>query len=176
MTGSVLFIGAGPGAPDLITLRGAKAIGAPTSSSGHEPGPPGHPRARETRREIVDSSQLPMEVSCRCTNEPHGCSDRGAHPLRRPGTVGRRRRTDRTVRPAGTRSGDHPRVSRSARSQPPNTSSSLSRDHPVGDPHPAGRRQDPMPAGSPYGPSPATAPPWRYSCRRHAQESCSRSC
>ena len=27
MTGSVIFIGAGPGAPDLITIRGARAIG-----------------------------------------------------------------------------------------------------------------------------------------------------
>jgi precorrin-4/cobalt-precorrin-4 C11-methyltransferase len=62
MTGSVVFIGAGPGAPDLITLRGAKAIGRADiviwAASLVHPGilehaPPG--------AEVVDSSQLPME-------------------------------------------------------------------------------------------------------------------
>jgi precorrin-4/cobalt-precorrin-4 C11-methyltransferase len=62
MTGSVLFIGAGPGAPDLITLRGAKAIGRADiviwAGSLVHPGILEHARPGA---EVVDSSQLPME-------------------------------------------------------------------------------------------------------------------
>jgi precorrin-4/cobalt-precorrin-4 C11-methyltransferase len=62
MTGSVLFIGAGPGAPDLITLRGAKAIGRADiviwAASLVHPGILEHARPGV---EVVDSSQLPME-------------------------------------------------------------------------------------------------------------------
>ena len=62
MTGSVLFIGAGPGAPDLITLRGAKAIGRADiviwAASLVHPGILEHARSGA---EVVDSSQLPME-------------------------------------------------------------------------------------------------------------------
>jgi precorrin-4/cobalt-precorrin-4 C11-methyltransferase len=62
MTGSVVFIGAGPGAPDLITLRGAKAIGRADiviwAASLVHPGILEHARAGA---EVVDSSQLPME-------------------------------------------------------------------------------------------------------------------
>jgi precorrin-4/cobalt-precorrin-4 C11-methyltransferase len=62
MTGSVLFIGAGPGAPDLITLRGAKAIGRADiviwAASLVHPGILEHARPGA---EVVDSSQLPME-------------------------------------------------------------------------------------------------------------------
>lgn len=62
MTGSVLFIGAGPGAPDLITIRGAKAIGRCDiviwAASLVHPGILDHVRPGA---EIIDSSQLPME-------------------------------------------------------------------------------------------------------------------
>lgn len=62
MTGSVLFIGAGPGAPDLITLRGANAIGRADiiiwAASLVHPGILEHARPGA---EVVDSSQLPME-------------------------------------------------------------------------------------------------------------------
>lgn len=62
MTGSVLFIGAGPGAPDLITLRGATAIGRADiviwAASLVHPGILEHARPGA---EVVDSSQLPME-------------------------------------------------------------------------------------------------------------------
>jgi precorrin-4/cobalt-precorrin-4 C11-methyltransferase len=61
-TGKVTFIGAGPGAPDLITLRGAAAIGAAdvviwASSLVH----PGVLEHASTTAEIVDSAELPME-------------------------------------------------------------------------------------------------------------------
>jgi len=62
MTGSVVFIGAGPGAPDLITIRGANAIGRADvviwAASLVHPGILEHARAGA---EIIDSSQLPME-------------------------------------------------------------------------------------------------------------------
>ena len=62
MTGSVIFVGAGPGAPDLITLRGASAIGRADiiiwAASLVHPGILEHARPDA---EIVDSSQLPME-------------------------------------------------------------------------------------------------------------------
>jgi len=62
MTGSVLFIGAGPGAPDLITIRGAKAIGRCDiviwAASLVHPDILEHARPGA---EIIDSSQLPME-------------------------------------------------------------------------------------------------------------------
>jgi precorrin-4/cobalt-precorrin-4 C11-methyltransferase len=62
MTGSVLFIGAGPGAPDLITFRGATAIGSADivvwAASLVHPGILEHARAGA---EVIDSSQLPME-------------------------------------------------------------------------------------------------------------------
>lgn len=62
MTGSVLFIGAGPGAPDLITIRGARAIGRCDiviwAASLVHPGILEHARPGA---EIIDSSQLPME-------------------------------------------------------------------------------------------------------------------
>ena len=62
MTGSVIFIGAGPGAPDLITLRGARAIGRADiviwAASLVHPGILEHARSDA---EIIDSAQLPME-------------------------------------------------------------------------------------------------------------------
>ncbi|MBC7557915.1 MAG: precorrin-4 C(11)-methyltransferase [Dermatophilaceae bacterium] len=62
MTGSVIFIGAGPGAPDLITIRGANAIGRADiviwAASLVHPGILEHARAGA---EIIDSSELPME-------------------------------------------------------------------------------------------------------------------
>jgi precorrin-4/cobalt-precorrin-4 C11-methyltransferase len=62
MTGSVIFIGAGPGAPDLITIRGANAIGRCDiviwAASLVHPGILEHARAGA---EVIDSSQLPME-------------------------------------------------------------------------------------------------------------------
>lgn len=62
MTGSVIFVGAGPGAPDLITIRGAKAIGRSDiviwAASLVHPGILEHARADA---EVIDSSQLPME-------------------------------------------------------------------------------------------------------------------
>lgn len=62
MTGSVIFIGAGPGAPDLITLRGAQAIGRSDiviwAASLVHPGILEHARPGA---EVIDSSQLPME-------------------------------------------------------------------------------------------------------------------
>jgi precorrin-4/cobalt-precorrin-4 C11-methyltransferase len=62
MTGSVIFVGAGPGAPDLITLRGAKAISRADiviwAASLVHPGILEHARGDA---EIIDSSQLPME-------------------------------------------------------------------------------------------------------------------
>jgi precorrin-4/cobalt-precorrin-4 C11-methyltransferase len=61
-TGSVVFVGAGPGAADLMTVRGARAIGDAdiviwAASLVH---PDVLSYAREDA-EIVDSSQLPME-------------------------------------------------------------------------------------------------------------------
>ena len=60
--GRVLFVGAGPGAPDLLTLRGAQAIAAAdvviwASSLVH---PDVLTHARQDA-EIVDSAKLPME-------------------------------------------------------------------------------------------------------------------
>jgi precorrin-4/cobalt-precorrin-4 C11-methyltransferase len=62
MTGSVIFIGAGPGAPDLITIRGARAIGR--SDIVIWAASLVHPDILEHARpdaEVIDSSQLPME-------------------------------------------------------------------------------------------------------------------
>jgi precorrin-4/cobalt-precorrin-4 C11-methyltransferase len=60
--GRVFFVGAGPGAPDLLTLKGAAVIAAADiviwASSLVHPDVLGH--AREDA-EIVDSAQLPME-------------------------------------------------------------------------------------------------------------------
>ena len=62
MTGSVIFIGAGPGAPDLITIRGAKAIARADiviwAASLVHPGILEHARPGA---EVIDSSKLPME-------------------------------------------------------------------------------------------------------------------
>jgi precorrin-4/cobalt-precorrin-4 C11-methyltransferase len=62
MTGSVTFIGAGPGAPDLITIRGANAIGRSDvviwAASLVHPGILEHARPGA---EVIDSSKLPME-------------------------------------------------------------------------------------------------------------------
>lgn len=60
--GAVTFVGAGPGAPDLLTLRGAEAIGRAdiviwASSLVH----PDVLRHASQRAEIVDSARLPME-------------------------------------------------------------------------------------------------------------------
>jgi precorrin-4/cobalt-precorrin-4 C11-methyltransferase len=60
--GSVTFIGAGPGAPDLITVRGAAAIAAAdvviwASSLVH----PGVLEHAHDGAEVVDSAELPME-------------------------------------------------------------------------------------------------------------------
>jgi precorrin-4/cobalt-precorrin-4 C11-methyltransferase len=61
-TGKVTFVGAGPGAPDLLTQRGANAIAAADiviwASSLVHPAVLGHACADA---EIVDSAQLPME-------------------------------------------------------------------------------------------------------------------
>ena len=60
--GKVTFVGAGPGAPDLLTLRAAAAIGAADvviwASSLVDPGVLRHARADA---EIVDSALLPLE-------------------------------------------------------------------------------------------------------------------
>jgi precorrin-4/cobalt-precorrin-4 C11-methyltransferase len=61
-SGKVTFVGAGPGAPDLITLRGAAAVAAAdiviwASSLVH----PGVIEHAGPEAEIVDSAQLPME-------------------------------------------------------------------------------------------------------------------
>ena len=62
MTGSVIFVGAGPGAPDLITIRGANAIGRSDiviwAASLVHPGILEHARPGT---EVIDSSQLAME-------------------------------------------------------------------------------------------------------------------
>jgi precorrin-4/cobalt-precorrin-4 C11-methyltransferase len=62
VTGKVWFVGAGPGAPDLLTLRGAAAIGAADvviwASSLVHPGVLEHARADA---EVIDSASLPME-------------------------------------------------------------------------------------------------------------------
>jgi precorrin-4/cobalt-precorrin-4 C11-methyltransferase len=62
MSGLVIFIGAGPGAPDLITIRGARAIGRSDiviwAASLVHPGVLEHARPGA---EVIDSSQLPME-------------------------------------------------------------------------------------------------------------------
>jgi precorrin-4/cobalt-precorrin-4 C11-methyltransferase len=60
--GRVTFVGAGPGAPELLTLHGARAIAAAdiviwASSLVH----PDVLRHASDRAEIVDSAQLPME-------------------------------------------------------------------------------------------------------------------
>jgi precorrin-4/cobalt-precorrin-4 C11-methyltransferase len=60
--GKVTFVGAGPGAPDLLTLRGAAAIAAADvviwASSLVHPGVLGHARPGA---EIIDSAELPLE-------------------------------------------------------------------------------------------------------------------
>ena len=60
--GRVLFVGAGPGAPDLLTLRGAQAIAAADvviwASSLVHPDVLAH---AQPDAEIVDSAKLPME-------------------------------------------------------------------------------------------------------------------
>jgi precorrin-4/cobalt-precorrin-4 C11-methyltransferase len=60
--GSVTFVGAGPGAPDLLTLRGAAAIAAAdvviwASSLVH----PGVLEQARAGAEIIDSAELPLE-------------------------------------------------------------------------------------------------------------------
>jgi precorrin-4/cobalt-precorrin-4 C11-methyltransferase len=67
MTGKVTFIGAGPGAADLLTLRGAAAIAAAdmviwASSLVH----PEVLRHARDGAELIDSARLPMEsvISC----------------------------------------------------------------------------------------------------------------
>ena len=61
-TGTVTFVGAGPGAPDLLTLRGAAAIAAADvviwASSLVHPGVLEHARPGA---EIIDSAELPLE-------------------------------------------------------------------------------------------------------------------
>jgi precorrin-4/cobalt-precorrin-4 C11-methyltransferase len=61
-TGRVFFVGAGPGAPDLLTLRGAQTIAAADiviwASSLVHPDVLSHARSGA---EIVDSARLPME-------------------------------------------------------------------------------------------------------------------
>jgi precorrin-4/cobalt-precorrin-4 C11-methyltransferase len=60
--GKVSFVGAGPGAPDLLTLRGAEAIKAADvviwASSLVHPGVLSHAR---NNAQVVDSARLPME-------------------------------------------------------------------------------------------------------------------
>jgi len=60
--GTVTFVGAGPGAPDLLTLRGAAAIAAADvviwASSLVHPGVLEHARPGA---EIIDSAELPLE-------------------------------------------------------------------------------------------------------------------
>ena len=62
LVGRVFFVGAGPGAPDLLTLRGAQAIAAADvviwASSLVHPDVLAH---AQKNAEIVDSAQLPME-------------------------------------------------------------------------------------------------------------------
>jgi len=62
MAGTVTFVGAGPGAPDLLTLRGAAAIAAADvviwASSLVHPGVLEHARPDA---EIIDSAELPLE-------------------------------------------------------------------------------------------------------------------
>ena len=65
--GKVTFVGAGPGAPDLITLRGAKAIATAdvviwASSLVH----PGVLEHASPTAEIVDSAERPMEGVLPC--------------------------------------------------------------------------------------------------------------
>src|SRR5512142_346070 len=63
MTGKVWFVGAGPGAADLLTLRGARAIGEADvvvwAASLVHPDVLAHARPGA---EIVDSAELPMEA------------------------------------------------------------------------------------------------------------------
>ncbi|MEV4461445.1 SAM-dependent methyltransferase, partial [Microbispora sp. NPDC049633] len=62
LRGKVAFVGAGPGAPDLLTLRGAAAIAAADvvvwASSLVHPGVLDHARAGAR---IVDSAAAPLE-------------------------------------------------------------------------------------------------------------------
>ena len=89
-TGTVTFVGAGPGAPDLLTLRGAAAIAAADvviwASSLVHPGVLEHARPGA---EIVDSAELPLEgvlpLYRRAKRRGPGG---GAGALRRPGAVG----------------------------------------------------------------------------------------
>ena len=145
--GSVAFVGAGPGAADLITLRGARRIAAAdvviwAASLVTEELVTEHARPDA---ELVDSSLIaargrPGRLPAGGRGGPAG----RAGALRRPVAVGRGAGAVRRVRGAGARRRDRPRglgVRRRGRRGGPRA------DHPrgraVGGPHPAGGRQDP---------------------------------
>ena len=186
--GRVVFVGAGPGAPDLLTQRGARAIAAADiviwASSLVDQRVLAH---ASEHAEIVDSAQLPMEgVLPYYERAARERTDRRPGALRRPLALGRRPGAARAVR--RTRPGHRDRargvqLHRGSRRHPARA------DHPggrpVGDPDQAGRRQDAdasggagqgvrparhhdgaVPVGRPVRPAAGGAPPRRLP-RRH---------
>ena len=173
--GRVVFVGAGPGAPDLLTLRGAQAIGDANvviwASSLVDPRVLEHARPGA---EIVDSAQLPME---RLLPYYQRAAEQNLDVARvhsgDPVAVGRHPGAARPVR--GARPGHRivPGVSSF-------TAVAAAIDRELTIPEVAqsviltrlGGGKTPMPPGEQVGSSPGTAPRWRCSCPPPGPASC----
>ena len=140
-----MFVGAGPGAPDLLTQRGAaRHRHRRHRHLGVEPGRPAHPGPRERAcgdRRLGATSHGRRAALLRARGA--GQADRRPGALRRPLALGRRPGAARAVRRTRPGHRDHPRrvqLHRGGRRHPARA------DHPggrpVGDPDQAGRRQD----------------------------------
>ena len=143
--GRVVFVGAGPGAPDLLTQRGARAIAAADvviwASSLVDQRILAHARRARGDRRLGAASDGRRAALLRARGA--GTADRRPGALRRPLALGRRPGAARAVR--RTRPGHRDRarrvqLHRGGRRHPARA------DHPggrpVGDPDPARRRQD----------------------------------
>src|SRR5437899_1599597 len=68
LSGFLSIVGAGPGSPDLITLRGKRAIDEADlvfATTNGEPVNPGFFRDMKAGAEVVDASPLEVETYCR---------------------------------------------------------------------------------------------------------------